>query len=418
MYKMTTTRRDVGYDGLRREPQMEEIVNYLANHQERMRFPDRQAKQIRNHPFMTQLDFFDTNEEQKRAWEVQQRKQEAKEIATQAGTSEAMEGTKKTKTRADTGIMRPDNLTRAGATEQYDDDVKQMRLNPSKYKEHAAESKTLRHERGNKSDSMAQSVRFSLRNRVAHPDAPEVPVYPGYIKPKPGVPVPTNIPTAVGERIPTPIVIGTKVGMKVPIRVKEEEEVYYDIFAQDEEGVREDTRVGLEEAEDVDIPDEVRGNLEVKQREKEMKKQGMLMFALKQMKMFAWDSVTPDEEENARELQKTADYLSDIKAGQEASIQSYLDAQASGERIGLIDSMLNIIGGGKAAEDPNSNSSSAVRSKGKAAAPKNTATPEKPFANKVGEVVKEKGKPFTGPQGKIFKGGLDAMRVANLLGAQ
>ena len=97
MYKMTTTKRVVDYGGLRREPQMEEIVNYLANHQERMRFPDRQAKQIRNHPFMTQLDFFDTNEEQKRAWEVQQRKQEVKEIAIQAGTSEAMEVTRKTK---------------------------------------------------------------------------------------------------------------------------------------------------------------------------------------------------------------------------------------------------------------------------------------------------------------------------------
>ena len=69
MYKMTTTRRNVGYDGLHREPKMEEIVNYLANHQERTPFPDRLAKQIRNHPFMTQLDFFDTNEEQKRAWE-------------------------------------------------------------------------------------------------------------------------------------------------------------------------------------------------------------------------------------------------------------------------------------------------------------------------------------------------------------
>ena len=158
---------------------MEEIVNYLANHQERTPFPDRLAKQIRNHPFMTQLDFFDTNEEQKGAWEVQKRKEEVKEIATQAGTSEAVEGIKKTKTRADTGIMRPDNLTRAGATEQYDDDVKQMRLNPSMYKEHDAESKTLRHERGTKSDSMAQSVRFSLQNRAAHPDAPEVPVHPG-----------------------------------------------------------------------------------------------------------------------------------------------------------------------------------------------------------------------------------------------
>ena len=112
MYKMTTTRRVVDYGGLHREPHMEEIVNYLANHQERMRFPDREAKQIRNHPFMTQLDFFDTNEEQKRTWEEQKRKQEAKEIATQAGTSEAIEVTKQTKSRGDTGIMRPDGASR------------------------------------------------------------------------------------------------------------------------------------------------------------------------------------------------------------------------------------------------------------------------------------------------------------------
>ena len=262
---------------------MEEIVNYLANHQERMRFPDRQAKQIRNHPFMTQLDFFDTNEEQKRAWEVQKRKEEVKEIATQAATSEAMEGTKKTKTRADTGIMRPDNLTRAGATEQYDDDVKRMRLNPSMYKEHAAESKTLRHERGTKSDSMAQSVRFSLRNRVAHPDAPDVPVQPGIRKPTLpiGVPAATNIPAAVGERIPTPIVVGNKVGIKVPVRVADDEEVTYDIFAQDE----------------------VAGDLKVPQREEEMNKDGALTFMLKRFRAAISEKLrkpTPEELEEAK----------------------------------------------------------------------------------------------------------------------
>ena len=243
---------------------MEEIVNYLANHQERMRFPDRQAKQIRNHPFMTQLDFFDTNEEQKRAWEVQQRKQEAKEIATQAGTSEAMEGTKKTKTRADTVIMRPDNLTRAGATEQYDDDVKQMRLNPSTYQEHDAESKTLRHERGTKSDTMAQTVRFSLRDRVVRPDAAEAPVHPGIHLPRlpVGVKGATNLPVEAGEREPVPVGIRDKVGIKVPIRVADEEMV----------------------REGVPVPDEATGSLQVKQREKEMKKDGILMFALKEMK--------------------------------------------------------------------------------------------------------------------------------------
>jgi hypothetical protein len=132
------------------------------------------------------------------------------------------------------------------------------------YKEHDAESKTLRHERGDKSDSMAQSVRFSLARRVAHPDAPDVPVYPGIRKPTLpiGVPAATNIPAAVGERIPTPIVVGNKVGIKVPVRVADDEEVTYDIFAQDE----------------------VAGDLKVPQREEEMKKDGILTFALKAMK--------------------------------------------------------------------------------------------------------------------------------------
>ena len=55
--------------GLRKRPQMEQIVNYLASGQERVNFPDREAKFIRNHPFMTQLDFFDMQEDQERAWE-------------------------------------------------------------------------------------------------------------------------------------------------------------------------------------------------------------------------------------------------------------------------------------------------------------------------------------------------------------
>jgi hypothetical protein len=317
-------------------------------------------------------------------------------------------------------------MSRREATELYDDDVKQMRLNPSMYKEHNAESKTLRHERGNKSDSMAQSVRFSLRNRVAHPDAPEVPVYPGYIKPKPGVPAPTNIPTAVGERIPTPIVIGTKVGMKVPVRVAADEEVYYDIFAQDEEGVREDTRVGLKEADDEDIPDEVRGVLNVKQREKEMKRMGVLRFALRELKKFAFTEVTPEMEENYRTIHEGENMLLEAKEEREASIQAAIEARASGEQISGIDRMLAWMGGGKADEDPSSSSSSAVRASGKAAAPKNTATPEKPFAHKVGDVVTEKGKPFTvrskdfdTPHARVYNGDPNKarQREARLIGA-
>ncbi len=45
--------------GLRKCPQFEQIANYPNCGQETVAYPDRMAKLIRNHPFMTQLDFFD-----------------------------------------------------------------------------------------------------------------------------------------------------------------------------------------------------------------------------------------------------------------------------------------------------------------------------------------------------------------------
>ncbi len=71
----------IDYTGLRQRPQMEQIVNYLENGQEHMKFPDREAKFIRNHPFMTQLDFFDMQEDQERAWEEHKREHEAQRIS-------------------------------------------------------------------------------------------------------------------------------------------------------------------------------------------------------------------------------------------------------------------------------------------------------------------------------------------------
>ena len=50
--------KGIVYSELHPRPPMEQIVNYFANGQECVRFPDREAKFIRNHPFMTQLDFF------------------------------------------------------------------------------------------------------------------------------------------------------------------------------------------------------------------------------------------------------------------------------------------------------------------------------------------------------------------------
>ena len=83
--------KGIVYSGLHKRPQMEQIVDYLVNGQERTNFPDREAKQVRNHPFMTQLDFFDMQEEQQKAWADTVRKKEAQEVAEKEKTSEALE---------------------------------------------------------------------------------------------------------------------------------------------------------------------------------------------------------------------------------------------------------------------------------------------------------------------------------------
>ncbi len=75
--------------GLRKRPQMEQIVSYLESGQEHIAFPDRLAKLVRNHPFMTQLDFFDMQEDQERKWEEEKRQQEVVHIAEQFGMSAA-----------------------------------------------------------------------------------------------------------------------------------------------------------------------------------------------------------------------------------------------------------------------------------------------------------------------------------------
>ena len=75
--------------GLRKRVQFEQILNYLTYGQENVVFPDREAKLVRNHPFMTQLDFFDMQEDQKNQWEEQKRQQEIEVIAEKFGMSAA-----------------------------------------------------------------------------------------------------------------------------------------------------------------------------------------------------------------------------------------------------------------------------------------------------------------------------------------
>ena len=75
--------------GLRQRPQMEQIVDYLNFGQEKMQIPNREAKQIRNHPIMTQLDFFDMQEDQEKQWEEQKKQHQAMELARTLGMSAA-----------------------------------------------------------------------------------------------------------------------------------------------------------------------------------------------------------------------------------------------------------------------------------------------------------------------------------------
>ena len=82
-------KRSTTSNGLRKRPQFEQIVNYIANGQETIKYPDRIAKQIRNHPFMTQLDFFDMQEDQHRSWEEQVRQREAVQLAGAMGITAA-----------------------------------------------------------------------------------------------------------------------------------------------------------------------------------------------------------------------------------------------------------------------------------------------------------------------------------------
>ena len=46
----------VNYTGLHKRPTYEGLINYLQNEQETIQFPNRAAKQARNHPYLTQLD--------------------------------------------------------------------------------------------------------------------------------------------------------------------------------------------------------------------------------------------------------------------------------------------------------------------------------------------------------------------------
>jgi hypothetical protein len=71
----------------------EGIVDYIANGQKTMRYIDRLAKFIRNHPYITQLDgegMMEMHEQQENVWKLQEKEHRVKELSTK-GTQSAPE---------------------------------------------------------------------------------------------------------------------------------------------------------------------------------------------------------------------------------------------------------------------------------------------------------------------------------------
>jgi hypothetical protein len=76
----------INYTGLRKRPTFEGFVDYLANRQETIRYPDRFAKQIREHPYLTQLDgegFLEVEEMDRMKAEGEYNEKLARQIADQ-----------------------------------------------------------------------------------------------------------------------------------------------------------------------------------------------------------------------------------------------------------------------------------------------------------------------------------------------
>lgn len=83
----------MNYNGLRKRETYDEIIDYLQGKQEMIRYPDRFAKRIREHPYLTQLDgegLAEIEEQQQNEWKEKEKEQRVREAASK-GTQTAPE---------------------------------------------------------------------------------------------------------------------------------------------------------------------------------------------------------------------------------------------------------------------------------------------------------------------------------------
>ena len=151
---------EVVTSGLRKRPDFEQIVNYLSYGQEHVRYPDREAKFIRNHPYMTQLDFFEMQDQQKKAWEEQVKDKEAEDIADETKQSKAL-----VKATQDQGSQ-----VETVASKTIDD----MAEHADRVCEHELDQNATKDK--NKKESNAQTNSFLLNKRTSDPGARDQPI--------------------------------------------------------------------------------------------------------------------------------------------------------------------------------------------------------------------------------------------------
>ena len=75
----------VNYSGLRAKPNYAQLIDYLQNGQETIRYPDRFAKQMRNSPYMTQLDGVEIMTQQTEIQKAQDREAAIRALASTSG---------------------------------------------------------------------------------------------------------------------------------------------------------------------------------------------------------------------------------------------------------------------------------------------------------------------------------------------
>ena len=215
-------------------------------------------------------------------------------------------------------------MSRRDARDLFDYDFNHKLSKPDIYEKHEAESITLQTLRKNRSDSVAQSVWFSLRNQTRHPDSD----VPEWIRPLPdGGKLPEGIPILTpepGEKIPVPI--GGKTQPSLPISVKADSPKAQGILHR----MIANFKAGYDFMVPADLSPKTKASVEAE--------------VLRMQELEAW-------------------YKKQEGERRERTVLEFMDEQSKEDQDSWMDAMLASLGGGGAAnnDDPSGSSASAVQ---------------------------------------------------------